>query len=294
MGVTNSMKLAFSTVACPLWTLDRVVTFASEHGYDGVELRSLGESPGQFVSEPMLTAPEKIRTILDSEGIEACGIGTSIKYDEPIFPPVIGRAINDYEQPIRETERMVTVAESIAAPNVRVFGFEIRRGERRSRAIDRIAERLHLAATTARNTGVRLLVENGGSFNTSEELLELIEAVKHPLLGASYSVAVAHAAGERPQDGLTRLGDLVGIIRLKDLAGERPVATGEGDVPLRDAVEFAQSSGYKGWCVVEWPKAWIEDLEDAQTVLPRCIKTLVEWLTPGAKRGGASRSYAAR
>ncbi len=37
-----AIKLAFSTVACPDWTLSQVVDRASEMGYQGVELRTLG------------------------------------------------------------------------------------------------------------------------------------------------------------------------------------------------------------------------------------------------------------
>jgi sugar phosphate isomerase/epimerase len=33
------MKLSFMTFVCPEWKIEKVIDFASEAGYDGVELR---------------------------------------------------------------------------------------------------------------------------------------------------------------------------------------------------------------------------------------------------------------
>src|SRR5713226_7256797 len=37
--LVGRVKLAFSTLACPAWSLDQVVEAAVEYGYQGVELR---------------------------------------------------------------------------------------------------------------------------------------------------------------------------------------------------------------------------------------------------------------
>ena len=36
------MRLAFSSLSCPAWTLEQIVRAAIENRYDGVELRGLG------------------------------------------------------------------------------------------------------------------------------------------------------------------------------------------------------------------------------------------------------------
>ena len=36
------MKLAFSTIGCPSWSYDEVVSTASDLGYDGFEVRGIG------------------------------------------------------------------------------------------------------------------------------------------------------------------------------------------------------------------------------------------------------------
>ena len=39
------MRLSFSTLGCPDWTLPRVLDVAGREGYDGVELRFLEGDP---------------------------------------------------------------------------------------------------------------------------------------------------------------------------------------------------------------------------------------------------------
>jgi len=35
------MRLAFSTLSCPAWTLEQIVRAAVDYGYTGVELRGI-------------------------------------------------------------------------------------------------------------------------------------------------------------------------------------------------------------------------------------------------------------
>src|SRR5688572_18579331 len=94
-------KTAFSTVACPEWTLARVASAAAEYGYSGVELRTFGSGSTQFACDPALTAPEKVRSLFGAAGTEIASLATSVAFDEPVRPPVLGRAIGDYERTVR-------------------------------------------------------------------------------------------------------------------------------------------------------------------------------------------------
>jgi len=37
------MKLSFSTLACPEWTMSQIIATAADSGYDGIELRFVEE-----------------------------------------------------------------------------------------------------------------------------------------------------------------------------------------------------------------------------------------------------------
>ncbi len=200
------MKPAFSTVACSEWTFTQLAERAENWGFLGCELRTFGYGSTQFACDPALTAPAKARLLLERAGVELVSLGTSIRYDEPISPPVLGMIFADTERSVRESKGAIDLAVRLECPFVRVFGFEIVGSESRKSALARIASRLSKAADHARNSGVQLLVENGGSFSTAVQLAELIDAVDSELLSAAYSVPVALQAGEKISDGANVLG----------------------------------------------------------------------------------------
>lgn len=276
------IKTAFSTVACPEWTLHRVARAAAEYGYDGVELRTFGFGSTEFACEPALTGAAKVRELFAGEGVRIASLGTSARFDEPIRPPVIGRVLGDPEAPVRRAKVLIDLAAQIEAPFVRVFAFEHSKRENRRSAVARIVERLKLAVDAARNTGVRLVLENGGSFPRGVDILELIEAVDDPLLGAGYSIAAAHPAGEAPAEGVAVLRSRLWFAKVKDFRGTRACPLGEGDLPGAALVEALSAARFTGWLVFEWDRAWLPDLEPADEVLPSAARTLYQWLGQAA------------
>lgn len=270
------MKPAFSTVACPDWTIDEVIPFASRAGYLGVEFRSFGPAASDLACEPFLTGHEKTRGLLAEHGVEAAAIATSIRYDQPVFPPVLGRVFGDFERPVRDTRAAVLEAGAIECPFVRVFAFELV-GESRKSGTRRIIQRLDLAARTARHTGVRLLLENGGSFPTAADVMNLIDRVGSPFIAAAYSPAVAAMAGEDPGEGVRLLGPVLGSVKLRDMAGGRPAPLGEGELGVESFVRSLADSGYAGWAVYEHDRLWWPDLPDPSDTLTDAARKLFRW-----------------
>ncbi|MEM0983404.1 MAG: TIM barrel protein [Planctomycetota bacterium] len=287
------MKTAFSTVACPDWTLAEVADFAAETGFDGVELRTFGHNDTTMLCEPCLTGQKKVRDLFEDAGVEPAALATSIRYDAPVFPPIAGRIIGDFNKPVRETKNMVEVATSIEAPYVRVFAFELPKGESRKSGLRRIMERIDLALTTARHTGTRLLLENGGSFPLAEDLAEIIERANNPLIAAAYSPAVAYMAGEDPAQGVKLLGRSLASIKLRDRRDGTPVALGSGEIPNEAAVRAAAERGYDGWLTIEWDRIWMPMLESPREVLPKSLATLYAW-TGREQTERERRKFAAR
>ena len=108
----------------------------------------------------------------------------------------------------------------------------------------------------ARNTGVRILLENGGSFTTAIDLAEIMDRVDHPLLGASHTPAVtAKAAGEDPVNGVNVLGDRLWVAKVKDHDEDRcrPCRIGTGVVGCEAFARALASTD--AWAVLEWDRA---------------------------------------
>lgn len=289
------LKPAFSTVACPEWTLREVAEKAVACGFEAVELRTFGAASREFACDPAMTAEEKTRRLLVEAGVEPLCLATGVRFDEPIFPPVIGLFSPDRERSVREGKRAVDLAVGIECPFVRVFGFEYPKRERAASALRRISDRMKMVLDHADKSGVRVVVENGGAFDTAPKLVELMDLVKHPLLGASYSVAVGHGAGEDPKSAVETLGTRLWVGRVKDMKDGRPCLLGEGSVPCEAFAGALTARGFAGPLVFEWDRAWIPGLAPAEEVLKAASRTIFGWI--GASRGvvaGAATAGASR
>jgi sugar phosphate isomerase/epimerase len=271
------MKAAFSTVACPDWTLPHIAERARAWGFEGVELRTFGFGGTRLACEPGLTQPAKTRALFGKAGVRIVSLGTSVRFDESVTPPVIGM-LGDTERSVREARGAVDLAIELECPFVRVYGFEIVGGESRKSASARIAARLAKAADHCRNSGVRLLVENGGSFPRAADVAGLIDAAGSELVGASYSLAVAMGAGEDPAAGVNVLSDRLEVVKIKDMRGGVPCALGEGELRAHAGVAALQHAGYDGWVVFEHDRLWFPGAPEADAVMESSARTLYQWI----------------
>lgn len=290
------IKPAFSTVACPEWTLDQVSASAARYGFEAVELRTFGDRGTRLACDPALTSEDKTREMFHATGIEILSLGTSVSFEEPINPPVIGLALGDTERTVRAAKRAIDLAVLLECPFVRVFGFEVPEREKRNSAVDRITRRLRQVADHAQKTGVRIVVENGGAFSRASELAELINTVGSPLVGASYSLATGVEAGDDVAAAVQTLKGRLWVARIKDVdAHGKPCVPGQGRLPCRQFVGELMGAGFDGPLVFEWDRLWLADLAPAETVLPVTAKQLFHWMAefgapvkPGAEIGAAA------
>lgn len=271
------MKPAISTVACPEWTIERVIDFAHRIDVSGIEMRTFGDDSSHFAADPCLTDFGKVRRLCGEAGVSVCCLATSIRYDAPIFPPILGRALGENQAEVQATKRMIEVAREVGSPLVRVFAFELPANETRKSGLRRIIERMELAAACARNTGVQLMIENGGSFATAEDLVEIMDRLASPFVCAAYCPAVAQAVGEDPIAGVRLLGDRLASVKFKDFVGTTPVPVGRGEMRCRETVEELANRGFDGWAVIEWDRLWLPDLDSAEEVLPDSVQSLMGW-----------------
>lgn len=270
-------RFAFSTVACPEWSLSRIAQAAADWDYDAIELATEGARAVRLASDPALTAEPKTLAILREAGVAAGALGTSIRYDEPVFPPVVGYVVSDTEACIRQTNEAVRLADAIVAPLVRVLPFETPAGVSVRATRDKIIKRLTLCATQARGTGVRIALENAGSFPTAAELAQILDEIPSDAIVASYSITAAQVAGEDPRDGIDLLGDRLAMVRVSDITNGRPAPLGEGEIAGELSLQHLSDLRWSGLVSYDYPRAWVDGLEDPETVLPRAIETMHHW-----------------
>lgn len=275
------MKIACSTLVCPEWTLEEAANNAARMGYLGLEMRAFEEHDDALLaSDPMRHDPRDVETIFDRAGIEAVCYATGITLDHPhIFPPVIGHLFVDNEATVKQTKHFVDHAANAEVDYVRIYPGSRQHAQPSAWSDRRIGERMILAAQTARNTNIRVLVENTGSYASAAELLALVENYPSQWIGISYNLAQGVLAGDDPIDAVRLIGDRLRTIKIADTDREhRPVPLGEGVLPIRDTLVSLQDAGSDAWIVYEHPRLWIKDERDPEDVLASACDSLYAWL----------------
>ncbi|MFG0246025.1 MAG: sugar phosphate isomerase/epimerase family protein [Phycisphaerales bacterium JB052] len=281
------MKIAFSTLACPEWTLEQAADRAASMGYLGVDMRSFLSVQERMANDPMSLEPSEVDRIYDNAGVIPLCLSTGVKFDKPIEPPLLGRIFVNEEAGVSEAKQFVDLADRAGVKFVRVYGCHLPAAEPKTWSTRRVTERLTLAAQTCRNTDVRLLIENAGSFARGGDLLELIERVDSQWLGASYNMLAAVNAGECPVDGVRTLRDHLKIVRISDTDDDgNPVMLGKGRFPIAKLIETLAEIDYDGWIVYEYPKLWEPELgTESEEVLKHACDTLYDWVRSAQAAG---------
>jgi sugar phosphate isomerase/epimerase len=278
------MKIAFSTLACPDMPLDQVASLAAQCGYLGVDMRSFIDADERMGNDPMSLDPERVDSIFDDAGVTPLCLSTGVRYDAPIDPPVIGRVWVNEEAGVPDTKAFVDLADRAHVKFVRVYGCDLPAAEPRTWSMRRVVDRLALAAQTCRNTDVRLLIENAGSFSQAAALRDLIDRVGSQWLGASYNIQAAVNAGECPLNAIDTLGESLKVVRVMDVDDDGyPVELGKGVYPLEKFFAKLRNTGFDGWVVYEYPKHWCPELsDDSRKVLQDAADLMYQWMAQPA------------
>ncbi len=268
-----SIRLAFSTVACPDWTLEQVVARAKEYGYEGVELRTLGPGGSGLASDPALSDPGKVAQILEQSGVAPVCLSTSTALH---FADAT-RA----HRAVRQLEADLELAAALRCGAVRIFGSRVEPGETQQTVMQRIAERIKPLVDKAGRLGVQILFENAGSFNQAQQWWWLLNLVDHPMAGMCWNVANAAAVGEPPAVSVPCLNSRIRLAKVKDTAvgeGSGFVPLGTGTVGIEAFLKRLLGIGYEGFISVEWDRLWFPSLAPAEEHLPDAQKRLRDWL----------------
>jgi len=262
------MKISFSTLGCPNWMLSEILAAAKDLGYDGIELRGLGEDI--YLPDAAMFKDgnaEKAKRSLDEMGLSIPCVSTDCLLSED----GCGAAAEAY----------IDLAAALGCPNVRLLGDK---NPAPSDFVDdkKVAENLKVLIPKAQRAGVTLLVETNGVYSDTARLRKVIEAVKSPYVGVLWDVNhPVRFAGESPEKTWENIGRYVRHIHMKDSVknGETVYKMlGYGDLPLTEIFAVLKKNGYQGFVSLEWTKRWNRELEDAGIVFAHYIYAVKRYI----------------
>jgi fatty-acyl-CoA synthase len=258
------MKIAFSTLACPNFSWQETTSMAVDMGFDGVEVRGLGDDIFAVKAQPF-TAKELPNTLKKL---------SAMRLTIPCFSSHCCLKYADKREENREAiVEYSKLAAKTGTPYIRVLGDldVFPDGEVDD---DLVADQLRELAEVAQEHGVILLVETNGVYADTARLRRLLESTASDAVAALWDLHHPYrVAGEQPEQTVQNLGAFVRHVHVKDSVMEDGAIKyrlmGEGDLPIDEMMQALRSINYEGFVSLEWVKRWASDLEDAGIVVPQ-------------------------
>jgi sugar phosphate isomerase/epimerase len=260
------MRISFSTLACPNWTMPEIIAMAAGEGYEGIELRFV-QGEDSLWKLPVFSGKELASTKreLADRALNISCLDTSCRFHSP-DPAERGRWIT-------EGNRMADLAAELSAPGMRVFGDTVQAGADRTSTQGWIAESIQELAEMTAARGVEIWIENHGDFAGAAATAAILQEASSPNAGVVWDPANSFvAAQEQPADGAAHLREAIRHVHIKDLRrdqdGWKHVLTGDGAFPLLELKATLEDLQYDGFLSFEWEKKWHPKIEDADVALP--------------------------
>lgn len=266
------MKIAFSTLGCPEWSWVEITAMAKDLGYDGIEIRGLGQEIRAARAKPFTTEalPDTLER-LKNLGIELT-----------CFSSDCCLKIEDRRQEIMsEGFEYIDLASRAGVPYVRVLGDLAPQAE--GEVDDQVVlTALRSLADYASWRNVSLLIETNGVYADSARLASLMKKLSHDSVRVLWDIHHPFRYfGESPAQTWENLGEYISYVHVKDSVMEadkvRYRMVGSGDLPVREALDILHAGGYEGFVSLEWVKRWSRDLEDAAIVFPAYATWMKNW-----------------
>ncbi|MFF3735020.1 sugar phosphate isomerase/epimerase family protein [Streptomyces sp. NPDC002476] len=239
------MRLAFSTLGVPGMPMADVVRLATEHRYQGVELRAHPEEP----VHPGLSASGRAAVAgeFKKHGVEILTVAGYARV----------AAEGDDDPVLAEIAELIELAHDLGASNVRVFPGG--GGQDPATTDETAARRLAAAAPHAEDLGVRVLLETHDSHRAGADVARVVGTVGHRRIGALWDVMHTWLAGEHPAAGHAVLAPHLGYVQVKDIASAddpTPLPLGAGVLPLAACLDALGGDAWDGWVCWEYEKRW--------------------------------------
>ena len=261
------MKLAFSTLGCPDWTLKQALQYAKDFGFQGIEIRGIRDCLRADKIEE-LCGDNKLISLNDAKekGIELCCLDASASFHE----------VEKRQENKEEALATIYKAAECGIPYVRIFGNHLLTDDEDAEIID-IAENISYLCDEAEKLGVQVLLEVHGEINCSDRILKAAKAVSRDNFGILWDIKHSDAY-EDYCSFWQKTKHLIRHVHIKDSIQEALCNTGEGTLPVAAIVRMLSDDKYEGYFCLEWEKRWHSELRNAEDEFPSYVKFMKEIL----------------
>ena len=270
-----SLKFAFSTLACPRWSVEQVIENALAMGYDAIEWRLLN---GEII-DPVRDYASVVHavTACRARGLDVCALDTSCSFNH-----------GDAEvrsQQVADLLNWIRLAQEVQVPILRVFGGADAKDTSSPLAQYAaniwVIDSLFQVASKAEQASVTIALETHDAFSSAHRVANVLQKINSRHIAALWDSHHPYRVGETVEDVVNALQGHIAHVHVKDArksptdaSGWQLVLLGEGEVPVRQQLSILQQQGYTGYVSVEWEKRWHPELAEPEIALPQHIAWL--------------------
>jgi sugar phosphate isomerase/epimerase len=219
------------------FSLEEALAGAAKAGFKAVELAAV-RGWTEHVSADMDDAQiQGVKDLLAKYGLKAVALAGHCNLMD--------------ENRLADFERNIELAHRFGCAYIVTSTGEAHFGEGEEFSNDVLVANIKKILPKLEATGIRMVLEIHGDYGTGESLYAITQAVASPYVGINYDTAnVFFYGGKSPMDDIkTCYGDVF-YVHLKDKSGAQKVwdfpGVGNGELPLKEFMEFMDSVGYEG------------------------------------------------
>ena len=259
------MKTSFTTLACPDWTVDRVIDAAVESKYDAIDFRGYLDVV-EVVDSPHFQGQDlrEMAARVKDAGLEVSCLSSSANMTTPTAA--------DRDAQLDKMRRYAELCKAFDCRQVRIFGGSVKDV---ADPVAFAAETLVKASEIARDAGILFAVETHDAWTNTAMLRSALRAAGEPEgIGLLWDLQHPwYFSGEEPEVSARNLAGKVANTHWKDLVrlpdGKcRLCPVGDGELPIDRLYAALKSIGYDGWFTLEWEKRWHPEIEEPEVVIP--------------------------
>jgi sugar phosphate isomerase/epimerase len=280
------MKLAFSTLGCPDWDLEKIAAFAGGNGFEGVELRT-ADKESQFLTGATVDEAKRVGELFRSKGTRVFSFMAYTRFGS-----------TDPQELAANRDKLLHVldlAKAAGAGFIRTFAGQFGGNKSREQAIAEAAEYLKPCCAKARKLEVQLGVETHDDWCDASNIRALQKLVGGGL-GCIWDFANAVSqTGRSAEDQYRDLAGTILYCHVKDAVKEadgksRYVPVGTGRMPVREVVEILRKEKLDLFLSFEHEKKWHPELPEPEVAFPAYAKFMRGLEGAPAKKSAAKKS----
>lgn len=265
--------LSFSTLGCPDWSFEKIIHFAKENGYDGIEIRGIQRQLDLSKCNEFSTTQKIASTIklVKDNGLKIVNLGSSAALHHS--------DVTERKKNISDAKRFIDLAAQLKCPYVRVFPNDLPANQDRKATMDLISKGLLELGDYGKEKNVTVLLESHGQLIKSDDLETVFRSAEHTHVGLVWDIVNMWAVTkEPPAQVYQKLKKYIRHTHIKDLnvvnGKEEYTLLGKGETPILEAIDLLNKDGYKGYFSFEWEKMWHPEIAEPEVALANYPKTM--------------------